>query len=334
MSLSNILSLLDSSYKRYTSMHKIHNKNAMTHLSFYWLPENRELIEKGIESEFASFLESSIDSGKITLPPIPEVVTQIQKLCSSDSTTVMDVADCLVEDPGLPATVIRVANSVIFNRRNIQCTEVITAVSRLGIVRVRDIVTAQAIEQLKNSVNLSKECNQILRQSAHVSKELAATMVMVSKEFRQADSNEYQHLSSDKALLTGLLADIGLFCIVNEYYLYLENGNYLDSELALRIFSTLCPAASRLVLEKWGFDTDFIDVAMNQNSQSLDVDVSYLDVARIANHILMFRRKDKNIDEHTVEVDITGADILYNLTNLSDIEFRNKIQELIRASGL
>ncbi|MGF1911383.1 HDOD domain-containing protein [Vibrio kasasachensis] len=306
----------------------------MTHLSFYWLPENRALIEKGIETEFASFIESSIDSGKITLPPIPEVVTKIQQLCTQDSTTAMDVADCLVEDPGLTAAVIRIANSVIFNRRNIQCTEVITAVSRLGIVRVRDIVTAQAIEQLKNSVNLSKECNQILRQSATTSKELAATMVMVTKEFRKTESDDYLHLVSDKALLTGLLADIGLFCIVNEYYLYLENGNYLDSELALRIFSALCPAASRLVLTKWGFDADFIDVAMNQNQHNTDFDVSYLDVARIAHHILMFRRNDENIDDHTVEVDVTGADILYNLTNLSDSEFRNKIQELIRASGL
>ncbi|OLQ88264.1 histidine kinase [Vibrio panuliri] len=306
----------------------------MTHLSFYWLPENRALIEKGIQSEFAAFLESSIESGKITLPPIPEVVTKIQKLCVSDSTTVMDVADCLVEDPGLTAAVIRVANSVIFNRRNIQCTEVVTAVSRLGIVRVRDIVTAQAIEQLKNSVNLSKECNHVLRQSAYSSKELAATMVMVTKEFRQTNDPEYLHLVTDKALLTGLLADIGLFCIVHEYYLYLENGNYLDSELALRIFNALCPAASRLVLEKWGFDRDFIDVAMNENTQQLDFDVSYLDVARIANHILMFRRKDESIDEHVVEVDVTGADILYKLTNLSDSDFHTKIQELITASGL
>ncbi|GAK83743.1 predicted signal transduction protein [Vibrio ponticus] len=306
----------------------------MTHLSFYWLPENRALIEKGIETEFASFLESSIESGKIALPPIPEVVTKIQRLSTQDSTTVMDIADCLVEDPGLTAAVIRVANSVIFNRRNIQCTEVVTAVSRLGIIRVRDIVTAQAIEQLKNSVNLSKECDRILRQSAHSSKELAATMVMVTKQFRETKSPDYMHLVSDKALLTGLLADIGLFCIINEYYLYQERGNYLDSELALRIFDALCPAASKMVLEKWGFDADFIDIAMNENSQTSNVEVSYLDVARIANHILMFRRQDENIDEHTVEVDITGADILYNLTNLSDSEFNTKIQELIRASGL
>lgn len=306
----------------------------MTHLSFYWLPENRQLIEQGIESEFTHFLENSIDSGKITLPPIPEVVLNIQRLCNLDTTTIFDIADSLTEDPGLAAVVIRVANSVIFNRRNIECTDIVTAVSRLGILRVRDIVTAQSIEQLKNSVNLSDECNALLRKSARTSKELSATMVMVTKEFKLAEPDNYQHLDSDKALLTGLLADIGLFCILNEYHLYLERGNYLDPELALRIFSSICPAASKLVLSKWGFDKDFIDVATNQDNQHLDFDVNYLDIARIANHILMFRRKDDRLDEHEIEIDVTGADILYKLTNLGDSEFRLKINELICASGL
>jgi len=306
----------------------------MTHLSFYWLPNNQDLIIQSLESEFANFLESSIESGKINLPPISEVVLKIQKLCTQDSATVVDIADCLVADPGLTAAVIRVANSVIFNRRNIECTEIITAVSRLGMLRVRDIVTAQAIEQLKNSVNLSDECNAILRKSAITSKELSATMVMVTKEFKNADPQRYGMLDTDKALLTGLLADIGLFCIVNEYYLYSEKGNYLDWDLALRVFDNLCSSASKLVLNKWGFDADFVDVATNQDNQHQDAEISYLDIARIANHILMFRRQDEAIDEHSIEIDVTGADVLYKLTNLGDIEFNTKIDELISASGI
>ncbi|WP_159287374.1 HDOD domain-containing protein, partial [Klebsiella pneumoniae] len=123
------------------------------------------------------WVELSISTGKISLPPIPDVVLKIQRLCLAESTSISDVADCLIEDPGLSAIVIRVANSVVFNRRNITCTDIVTAVSRLGILRVRDIVTAQAIEQLKYSVNLSKECNRILLKSATISREMGATML-------------------------------------------------------------------------------------------------------------------------------------------------------------
>ncbi|EKO3929624.1 HDOD domain-containing protein [Vibrio fluvialis] len=305
----------------------------MNHLAFYWLPENRHKLIEGLESEFAQLVKSSISSGKISLPPIPDVVLKIQKLCTQESTGVSDVADCLTDDPGLAAIVIRVANSVVFNRRNITCTDLLTAVSRLGIVRVRDIVTAQAIEQLKHSINLSKECNKILVNSASVSRELGATMVLVAQSFKKLEPDNYLHLEQDKALLVGLLADIGLFCLVNEYYLYLENGNYLDQDIALQIFQSSCSSTSKLVLKHWGFDEDFLEVACNEELVEHCQEVSYLDVARIAHHLLMFRKQDDAIEEHDVEINAAGAEVLYNLSNLSDVEFKTKLSAVINASG-
>lgn len=306
----------------------------MTHLSFYWLPENKDLMLKGIESEFSKIIEHAVSNRKITLPPIPEAVLKIQKLCTDESTSIADIADTLLEDPSLVATVIRVANSVIFNRRNITCSDITTAVSRLGILRVRDIVTAQAIEQLKQSVSLSQSCNNMLANSAMNSRELAATMVMVVRGFKESGSKTYHNLEPEKALLTGLLADIGLFCLVNEYHLHLENGNYLDEKLAFSIFERLCSDTSYLVLNTWGFDNDFLEVASNQVIEKPSTEVTYLDIARMANHILMFRRQDENIDEHVVKFDVTGADVLYKLSNLSDIEFNAQLDTLISASGL
>ncbi|EPP26905.1 HDOD domain-containing protein [Vibrio fluvialis] len=305
----------------------------MNHLAFYWLPENRHKLIEGLESEFAQLVKSSISTGKISLPPIPDVVLKIQKLCTQESTSVSDVADCLTDDPGLAAIVIRVANSVVFNRRNITCTDLLTAVSRLGIVRVRDIVTAQAIEQLKHSINLSKECNKILVNSASVSRELGATMVLVAQSFKKLEPDNYLHLEQDKALLVGLLADIGLFCLVNEYYLYLENGNYLDQDITLQIFQSSCSSTSKLVLKHWGFDEDFLEVACNEELVEHCQEVSYLDVARIAHHLLMFRKQDDAIEEHDVEINAAGAEVLYNLSNLSDVEFKTQLSAVINASG-
>ncbi|USD64151.1 HDOD domain-containing protein [Vibrio sp. SCSIO 43136] len=307
----------------------------MNHLSFYWLPDNNQMLLKGLESEFAQLVEQSIQTGKISLPPIPEVVLKIQRLCTQETTTVMDVAECLLEDPGLAAVVIRVANSVVFNRRNITFTDINTAVSRLGIMRVRDIVTAQTVEQLKHSVNLKRECNQILMNSAKTSRHLGATMVMVTNLYRKLGSKgEFDYLEPDKALLTGLLADIGLFCLVNEYHLYLDAGNYLDYDLALQIFQSRCPVTSQLVLQQWGFDQDFIEVATNRSIDGSKSLVSYLDIAKMANHLLMFRSNDEAIDEHEVEFDVTGAEVLFELSNLSDFEFNQKVDKTLSSTGL
>ncbi|HCG7129394.1 TPA: HDOD domain-containing protein [Vibrio parahaemolyticus] len=306
----------------------------MEHLSFFWLPNNKDKLIQALESEFAQLVEQSISTGKISLPPIPDVVIKIQKLCIEENTTVSDVANCLLEDPGLAAIVIRVANSVIFNRRNITCSDLTTAVSRLGIFRVRDIVTAQAIEQLKHAVNLSKECNDILVKSAAVSRDLGATMVLVVQEFHKHEPSVYTHLELEKTLLVGLLADIGLFCLINEYHLYLDSGNYLDPDIALQIFQTRCSATSKLVLERWGFDNDFREVSSNEKFVTARPEVSYLDIARIANHLLMFRNQDERIDEHEVEFNLTGAEVLYDLSNMSDTDFQNEINAVLSASGL
>lgn len=304
----------------------------MEHLSFFWLPNNKDLLIQALETEFAQLVEQSLATGKVTLPPIPDVVLKIQQLCTQESTGINDVAECLLEDPGLAAIVIRVANSVIFNRRNITCTDLTTAVSRLGILRVRDIVTAQAIEQLKHSVNLNKECNAVLINSAAVSRQLGAVMVMVVNAFRKHAAAKYDYLEPEKALLVGLLADIGLFCLVNEYHLYLDKGNYLDQQIALQIFQTRCAATSKLVLENWEFDSDFVEVSSNQAYRSQRQEVTYLDIARIANHLLMFRNQDERIDDHEVEFNLVGAEVLFELSNLSEDEFQEMVNQVLNSS--
>lgn len=305
----------------------------MNHLSFYWLPKNKQQLIQGLESEFAQLVKSSIRTEKMVLPPIPDVVFKIQTLSRSESTSISDIAACLTDDPSLAAVVVRIANSVVFNRRNITCTDLVTAVSRLGIIRVRDIVTAQAVEQLKHSVNLSAECNKILVASAHIARELAATMVLVVQNFKALEPENYQHLEQEKALLVGLLADIGLFCLVNEYHHYLEQGHYLDHDIALQVFHSNCSASSMLVLKHWGFDEDFLEVAGNQQLVDHSQEVSYLDVARIAHHLLMFRKQDEALDEHEVEINATGAEVLYHLSNLDEQEFHTQLNAVINASG-
>ncbi|MFA0439169.1 histidine kinase [Vibrio sp. 10N.286.49.C2] len=307
----------------------------MNHLSFYWLPDNQQLLIESLETEFAELVEQSINTGKISLPPISEVVLRIQKLCTLESTGISEIAECLLDDPGLAAIVLRVSNSVVFNRRNITCNDLHTAVSRLGILRVRDIVTAQSIEMLKHSVNLTDNCKSVLIQSAAVSRELAATMVLVTRAFQEQSKETYGYLEQEKALLVGFLADIGLFCLVNEYHLYLEKGNYLDPDLAMQIFHSRCPVVSEQVLKTWSFDQDFIEVASNKVKATDRPEVSYLDIARIANHILLYRKQDNEaLEEHEVEINLDGAEVLYQLTNMVESEFATQTADVMRSSGM
>jgi HD-like signal output (HDOD) protein len=301
----------------------------MNHVSFFWLPENKNAISESIEDEFSQFVDASIGTGKFLLPPIPSVVFDIQRLCALKDTTVKDVTECLIDDPSLTAVVLKIANTVIFNRRNIMFTDITSAVSRLGIIRVRDIVTAQSIEQLKHCIKLDNECGQFLRSSAIHSRELGATMVLVCRQFHKIDSETYAYLEQDKALLVGLLADIGLFSLLSEYQLYTEKGNYVNSELIIKVFEKLCPKASYHVLKSWGFDEDYLSVAQNKEKNHSNAPVSYLDVAKIAYYLLLFHKQDEKLEDQDIQINTAGAEVLYSLSSLPDLEFHTAIKNIL-----
>lgn len=293
------------------------------------------MIIKGLESEFCSLVKSAVQKDRLILPPIPSVLNKLQQLCNDDETTVRSVADLLIDDPGITAYIVKISNTMMFNRRNVVCHDIYTAVSRLGIFRVRDIITAKAIEELKLRYHFSQECNQLLKQSAIRSRQLAATMALISHGLATHEELP-KKIEPEKALLAGLFADIGLFSLIHEYQAYLDSGNYLDIDIAKYVFQHSCQEASKVILKHWGFDDDYLEVATNQllRSRSSNDDTGYLDVARMAHHLLMFKSNDDAIDEHHVELDLAGAEVMYELTNLPSQEFNQRLKTVISNSGL
>ncbi len=306
----------------------------MSHLALMWhTPEHQHILQE-IGGEFQARVTDAITANRLSLPPIPDVVLRIHQICQCEDSTVRDVANALVDDPSLTAYVIRAANSVIFSPRNVTCHDIITAVSRLGMYRVRDIVTAQAIEELKRSADFSQECNKLLEESAHQSRLLAGATTLVCNGVVK-HSEQKLGLEPEKALLSCLLSDIGLFSLIKEYEIYREQGNYLDFSIAKEVFAQGCNEASTQILKHWGFDTDYLEVAGNSYyTPKSGEETRYVDLARMANHLLLFRNDDDAYYDHEVELDLAGAETMYELSNLSDLEFESRIQEIIQKSGL
>ncbi|MCG3863110.1 MULTISPECIES: HDOD domain-containing protein [unclassified Photobacterium] len=306
----------------------------MSHLSFFWLKHSRDHQIKALESEFCNLVKQSAQQNKLELPPIPDVLIKLHQLCNDDETTIHDVADLLLDDPALTATIIRTSNTVLFNRRNVICNDLLTAVSRLGLLRVRDIATAQAITELRKVQTENLACNQLLSQSAIRSRQFAGTMALICQSLIK-HSEKPLKIEPEKALLTGLLADIGVFSLIYEYLNYIENDNYLDIDIAKYIFQETCKKTSLIVLKEWGFDNDYLEIASNKRQPygNNNDTLSYLDIARMAHHLLLFKNNDDAIDENDVELDLVGAEVMYELTNLPTHEFNQRVKNVVRESG-
>ncbi|NAW67198.1 HDOD domain-containing protein [Photobacterium halotolerans] len=306
----------------------------MPHVSFFWLKPENDKILTGLQSEFHALVKDAIKENRLKLPPIPDVLTELQTLCNRDDSTVRDAATILLNDPGMAATVIKTSNTMMFNRRNIVCHDIQTAVSRLGIIRVRDIITAKTVLDIKLHSSFDIECKSLLLNSATRSRQLAGSMALITQNLLQYRPE--LKIEPEKALLAGLFADIGLFSLIHEYQSYLDSGNFLDINFAKYVFEHCCNKSSLDILKHWGFDEDYLEVACNKcffPDHKKEDDITYLDVARMANHLLLFKNDDDAIDEHEVELDLAGAEVMFTLTNLPDDEFNSQINHVLLSSG-
>ncbi|SIN80698.1 HDOD domain-containing protein [Salinivibrio sp. ES.052] len=307
----------------------------MDHLSFFWVSPDRDKYLRSLETEFYKRAVETVRVNRLTLPPLPDTILSIQRASQQADTTMRDIALLLMEDPSLSGAVLKAANSALFAPRATgQCKNIQTAVSRLGVDRVLGIITATAIYQLKSDAMFSRECNALLKHSAQRSREFAAAMALVTQTVRNY-CDEPLAIEPEKALIVGLLADIGLYCVIGEFQRFVNQGHYLKFDIAEQVFFSLAGDCSRLVLKQWQFDRDFIEVAINNKLYTKPrPDITYLDVARMANHLLMFRRNDDAIEEHDVEITASGADALYELSNLDDHEFSRQLNQVIEASSI
>lgn len=48
----------------------------------------------------------------------------------------------------------------------------------------------------------------------------------------------------------------------------------------------------------------------------------------------MFRKKDDVIDDYNVEINFEGVEVFYQFSNLSEMEFNNKLSDVISVSGI
>lgn len=307
----------------------------MDHLSLFWDYPDREKHLKAIETEFFQRIYRTIKKGTFSLPPIPSVIIELQKICKDSNTRVNEVVHCLLDDVSLTALVVRTANSALLSPKGqTPCYDIHLAVSRLGIPKVLEIATAHAVKTLKQNATLEKDAslyqegNALLETSAQLSREFASTMALLCKKLKGYDEDT-DHLEVEKALLIGLLADIGIYSAIHTYKMYCDEGNYLDFDIARHVFWNVNKDTSHYILKNWNFDQDFIDVSCHRTLRPDDEKISYLDIATMANHLLMFRNEDENIHEHNIELTLAGAETMYELTNLEESDFRQQLLDVI-----
>lgn len=185
-------------------------------------------------------LESALGADELELPTPPEVALRIRDEAESAAVTGNSLANVISVDPGLAASLLRVANSALFRGVHV-IDELPMAINRMGLEYAANLATGLAMQQMFQAT--SELVDRKLRQTWQHATVVAAISAYLAKT--------YTRLRVDQAMLAGLTHTIGILPILA----WAEENDHLlrDSMTMDKVIDSLHGSMGTMILQHWEF---------------------------------------------------------------------------------
>ncbi|WP_331346872.1 HDOD domain-containing protein [Cellvibrio sp. UBA7661] len=190
---------------------------------------------------------NAINSDQLILPTLPEVALRVRAVADDPTADIEHLVGVVGSDPALSARLIRVANSPLLRAARL-VDNLNGALMRLGIEYACNMATSLAMEQMFQST--SDIIDMRMREAWFRSSQVAAISYVLCKH--------YTNLNPDKAMLAGILHQIGVLPILSFAE---DHPELLNDSITLdRIIENIHAPIGRLILSHWGFDEDILSI--------------------------------------------------------------------------
>jgi len=233
---------------------------------------------------------TDLKANRLKLPALPQVALKINSIIDGPDATAKKIAQVISTDTALSARMIQVANSPMF-RVGSTAENVQTAVTRMGMGTVRNIVTSFLVSQLFHTKHdvLKKRLMRVWSHSAHVA---AISHVL---------ANRFSKLKPDEAMLAGLVHDIGKLPLILKAENHTELAN--DSACLDTLDEKLHPALGKVIVQTWGFAPDMVTaVAEHENLTRDSEKIDLADVVTVANLLSYVGKQRHNTQTNWAEI--------------------------------
>ncbi len=188
---------------------------------------------------------------------MPNVALRVREAMNDENHDIRTIARVIQADASTAAYLIHVANSPIY--RGVSPVESVEkGIGRLGLKTTRNMVTSHAMRSMfrTRSKLLSGIMMHVWKQSART----AAYAAILSRQFRMFDA--------DRAMLAGLLQDIGILPLLSSLEGNIENvGDKRSIMKALHKYSSPVGVA---VVKSWDFDGELVEVVRSRHDYARD----------------------------------------------------------------
>jgi len=261
---------------------------------------------------------ADLKANRLKLPALPQVALKINDIIDKPDADAKKIAKVISTDAALTARLIQVANSPLVRAAS-PVDNIQTAITRMGLDGVRNIVTTFLLSQLFHTKydNLRTRITALWNHSTRVA---AISHVL---------ANHYTTLKPDEPMLAGLIHDIGKLPIISkaEESAELANNDALLDELSAKLHTTL----GKVIVKTWGFSPKL--VAAVAEHEDLTRDSERLDITDIVTVANLLSYAGKNHPHNQSDWTTVPAFKKLNLTPEDSIaileEARDEIMEIV-----
>jgi HD-like signal output (HDOD) protein len=239
------------------------------------LPEIGVAVMDGQQEEASDrlFLQLVQDlmEEKLELPSMPDIALRVREAIASPDASGAEIARIIQADPVVAVQVIKAANSSLFSGSR-PTDNLTAAIARLGFGRTREVVMAITMKQVFRSESplLNKRMVELWMRSTLV----AAIAAVLARKITG--------FSSDRAMLAGLVHDIGVVPMLANAFEY--NELIRDPGLLEATIEEYGGQVGGMILRRWNFPDDMIRVALDgkQWERGHDGAADYVDLIIVA----------------------------------------------------
>lgn len=270
--------------------------------------------------------EQELNTGRFILPSLPEVAFRIRELIDDPEVSMAKLAKLVNTDPAIATKLVKVSNSVMYRGIN-HCDDTQAAISRLGLITTKQLITSFAVLALfhTNSHSFKDHMQKVWQQSI----EVAAYSYVLAKQLPRFNEEE--------ALLAGLIHNIGEIVVLTYAERFYDLST--DEKRLTTAIETLRGKLGAMVLEKWDFSPELITVAressdFTRGSEGIAEDGSdfdYCDLVQVAQIYVMSGDPDQvvpDIDSIAAFTKLAKRQLSPGQTNLIIEEAQEQIAEL------
>ncbi|MDR9468775.1 HDOD domain-containing protein [Marinospirillum sp.] len=221
-------------------------------------------------NKFYRRLKTALENRNFSLPSLPSVALKVREVLQQEEPEIKDLERVLNRDPSMLAKLIAAANSPLYRRGN-TCQSSGEAIMRLGLDTTSQLVMLFSLRQLFKANN--PWVKQRMTQGWCQGVKVAAIAQLLTLH--------HPHISADRALLVGLIHNLGELAILK----FIDLEPEIDQQQMEQVLEELMPEAGVLLLNYWGFDEEVVRLVAQLNnwqSTSEGSQASLEDLIRVA----------------------------------------------------